>query len=204
MYFHINGVGSSILAALADGPLLIGDIVAFLVASGCATVLIVNWGTISRNWSDITAAFELSFNTLISSTTIGSSFTKSKTSYETPYNEMMAGRSVVHYAQVSRSAARHIDMSFVESVVRNNSALRVFVSHSRQSALLVYRTNSSNRANVNFDFAHRNSENTGTYQNTNYLILIECSDTMVNTSDMNLFEIETSYMERGISIQYVP
>lgn len=35
-------------------------------------------------------------------------------------------------------------------------------------------------------------------------LLIECSDTMVNTSDMNLYEIETSYMERGISIQYVP
>lgn len=37
-----------------------------------------------------------------------------------------------------------------------------------------------------------------------FMLLIICSDTLVDTSDTKLYEIEMSYMERGISIQYVP
>ena len=36
------------------------------------------------------------------------------------------------------------------------------------------------------------------------LLVIECSDTFVDTSDKTIYDIEMSYREQGISIQYAP
>lgn len=67
VYYAFVGLGSSIAAAIGDGPLPVGDIVA--VGAGLITgiVTILYWDEIEDNWDGIVQAFEVAFSSVAGS-----------------------------------------------------------------------------------------------------------------------------------------
>lgn len=161
--YVLLAVVHSIYGVLTNSTINI-DIIILLLATACTGVIISNWGTISNKLQEISDTFHKAFKTLISSSVIINSLDQSKSTCLTNYDEMAAVQSIVHYARIINSAIRHIDSTFIESILKNHNALYVYVSHNRESALLVYRTEASTKAKINIDFANRGSENTGIYQ----------------------------------------
>ncbi|MCR8936937.1 hypothetical protein O0555_06170 [Brevibacillus laterosporus] len=63
-YYAFLGIGVSISAAAADGPLPIGDIIGIIIAAGSGAVIAWYWDDISDQFDDIVRAFRKAFNTM--------------------------------------------------------------------------------------------------------------------------------------------
>lgn len=158
--------GSSMVAALADGPLLAGDIAAILTGAVCFGVVLTNWSTVSKNWTEITKAFTKAFSAQITSSALSSGLSRTETKYATTYSDLKDLRNEVRGASYHSSSAKHIEMDAVKTIVRRDNPLAIYASTINNTALFVYRINSGTRASVNRDFKHYGSETSGRYQET--------------------------------------
>ncbi|MGG1442683.1 hypothetical protein ABE354_11680 [Brevibacillus laterosporus] len=57
-YYAFLGIGVSISAAAADGPLPVGDIIGIIIAAGSGAVIAWYWDDISDQFDDIVRAFK--------------------------------------------------------------------------------------------------------------------------------------------------
>ena len=67
--YSLEALGASMAAAVADGPLPIGDILLAAAAASTAVVVAANWSTISAKWNSIVDAFTSAFTTMVSNIT---------------------------------------------------------------------------------------------------------------------------------------
>lgn len=63
----LNLLASGILAALADGPLVVGDIYALSISLYTAVVIAIYWDDIVECWDDIVTLFQQAYSTIQSS-----------------------------------------------------------------------------------------------------------------------------------------
>lgn len=59
--YSLNAMGAAMVAAVADGPLPIGDILLAAATASVVIVVAVNWNSVAPKWSQIVAAFKRSF-----------------------------------------------------------------------------------------------------------------------------------------------
>lgn len=197
--YALMSAGSSILAALADGPLLVGDIVAIIVAAGCAVVLIANWDSVSSNWSKIIKAFQIAFKGDITSSSMKSAFTKAEPNFSNPYLVMQQVASTIRNAPVTKSFSKHIDTALTLKFVKQKNAVRIYYSPITKKALFVYEIPNGIRANLNRDFYEHSQ-----WQLTNYdisgakLFVIFAMDThTLIHAHLRLFRDDTESMRYG-------
>lgn len=62
--YALMAVGGSISAAIADGPLPVGDIIGLIVGVGASAVIIANWDSVSENSTQIINAFKSAFSSI--------------------------------------------------------------------------------------------------------------------------------------------
>lgn len=59
--YSLKAMGAGMVAAIADGPLPIGDILLAAATVSAAVVIAANWNSISSKWTQIVAAFKKAF-----------------------------------------------------------------------------------------------------------------------------------------------
>lgn len=59
--YSLKAMGASMVAAIADGPLPVGDILLAAATASAVVVIAANWKTVSPQWSKIVAAFKKAF-----------------------------------------------------------------------------------------------------------------------------------------------
>lgn len=205
--------GSSIVAAIADGPLLVGDIVAILTGTVCFGVILANWSTVSKNWPGITQAFTKAFAGKITSKNLSGGLSQTQTTYTTTYSQVQALRDEVRGANYDTAAARHIEMDAVKSIVRRGTPLAIYSSTINSRVLYVYRIGSGTTANVNKYFDHMGSESSGKYQlskidvsGAKLFILYNKSSKRVFHAHIRFFIDDTHQMRytNGLDLQVYP
>lgn len=205
--------GSSIVAALADGPLLAGDIAAILTGAVCFGVVLTNWSTVSKNWTEITKAFTKAFSAQITSSALSSGLSRTQTKYATTYSDLKDLRNEVRGANYNSSAARHIEMDAVKTIVRRDIPLAIYASTVNSRVLCVYRIGSGTKADVNKDFVHRGSESSGKYQlpkldisGAKLFVLYNKSTKKVFHAHIRFFVDDTHQMRytNGLDLQVYP
>lgn len=77
VFNSLKAAAASLAAAVADGPLPIGDIIAALTAVTLVVVVAVNWNEVEPVWDSIVNAFKRAFSN--SSSNISSAFSSTKT-----------------------------------------------------------------------------------------------------------------------------
>ena len=70
--YSLKAMGAGMVAAIADGPLPIGDILLAAAAVSAAIVIAVNWNEVCENWNSIVSAFRAAF--AVSSSNVKSAF----------------------------------------------------------------------------------------------------------------------------------
>ena len=60
--YSLQAMGASMIAAIADGPLPIGDILLAASIASATIVFAANWDTVSLAWNSIISAFQNAFN----------------------------------------------------------------------------------------------------------------------------------------------
>ena len=61
--YSLKAVGAGMVAAIADGPLPVGDILLAAAAVSAATVIAANWNQVSPLWNSVVRAFQKAFAT---------------------------------------------------------------------------------------------------------------------------------------------
>ena len=59
--YSLQAMGAGMVAAIADGPLPIGDIILAAATVSAAVIIAANWNTICSKWNSIVAAFKTAF-----------------------------------------------------------------------------------------------------------------------------------------------
>ncbi len=77
VFNSLKAAAASLVAAAADGPLPVGDILAALSAVTLVTVVALNWNEVAPKWNQIVAAFKNALSS--SSGNISSAFSTTKT-----------------------------------------------------------------------------------------------------------------------------
>lgn len=75
--YSLNAMGAGMVAAIADGPLPVGDIVLAATTASAIVVLAANWNDVVSKWSKIVDAFEIAFKE--SATNVVKAFKKIRT-----------------------------------------------------------------------------------------------------------------------------
>lgn len=83
IYYSLMAIGSGIMAAAADGPIPVGDIVGAFVGVCGVGVIALNWPKIEKKWPDIEAAFARCFSSM--SKNVKKAFSKLKVKIEVRY-----------------------------------------------------------------------------------------------------------------------
>lgn len=74
--YSLKAMGASMVAALADGPLPLGDILLAAATASTAIIIAANWDAVSPKFNQIIGAFQKAFST--ASSNISSAFAKIK------------------------------------------------------------------------------------------------------------------------------
>lgn len=74
--YSLKAMGAAMVAAIADGPLPIGDILLAAATASTVVVIAANWNTVSSKWSSIISAFKKAFSD--SASNVVSAFSKIK------------------------------------------------------------------------------------------------------------------------------
>ncbi|KSV59246.1 hypothetical protein [Acetivibrio ethanolgignens] len=74
--YSLKAMGAGMVAAIADGPLPVGDILLAAATASTAVVIAANWDTVSPKFNRIVSAFQKAFSS--TGTNISSAFTKIK------------------------------------------------------------------------------------------------------------------------------
>ncbi|HIX90499.1 MAG TPA: type II toxin-antitoxin system HicA family toxin [Candidatus Agathobaculum pullicola] len=74
--YSLKAMGAGMVAAIADGPLPVGDILLAAATASAVVVIAANWDVVSPKFNQITRAFEKAFSTAASN--ISSAFSKIK------------------------------------------------------------------------------------------------------------------------------
>ena len=160
------GAGSSMLAMLSDGPLVVGDIVGIIIGAECVGIILANWSTVVEKWQGITDAFTKVFSGKITYDTLSSGLSQSETKYSAIYSEAQALPQMIRRAKCDKSAAKHIEMDAVKNIIRDDKPLFIYNGTLNRIVLYVYKIKNGTKASVNRDYKHRGSEVTGRYQKT--------------------------------------
>ena len=64
--YSLEAMGAGMVAAVADGPLPVGDILLAASTASAAIVVAANWNLVSSKWSRIINAFTTAFSTMVS------------------------------------------------------------------------------------------------------------------------------------------
>lgn len=64
--YSLEAMGAGMVAAAADGPLPVGDILLAAATASAAVVVAANWNLVSTKWSRIINAFTTAFSTMVS------------------------------------------------------------------------------------------------------------------------------------------
>ncbi len=95
--YSLKAMGAGMVAALADGPLPIGDILLAAATVSAAIVIAANWNSISSKWTQIVAAFKKAFSDSISNVISAFSSIRSDVNAELAANPVVSvnGKEVV-------------------------------------------------------------------------------------------------------------
>lgn len=182
--YALMGSGSSIVAAIGDGGLLVGDIVAILCLAGTIGIMVANWSSVSGHWDEIAAAFKAAFQAFISTSTMGSALSTTKTNYVSEYTVLQQLPYKVRNGSPANSFSKHIDLATTIPVVQSQNPIGVYCNTSTKVALFVYTIRSGTFANLNSDYyAH------ATWQLTNFNISGAKIFVLYNYGNNTLFHV---------------
>lgn len=197
--YALMSAGSSILAALADGPLVVGDIVAIFVVAGCSAVLIANWKEVSGNWSKIVSAFKKAFKDDVSSKTFNLVFGNVKPRYADSYQVMQTLNIRVKSAPSERGVGKHIDVAVTSEIIRKSTPIGIYYSEITKKALFVYKIPNGTRADINIDYnSHQNwQEEDFNISGAKLFVIYDCRNHKLIHAHIRLYRDDTESMRYG-------
>lgn len=202
----LKGAAAEILSLVSITP---AGVLTILTAAAISVIIASNWDTIGPKWNQIASAFQNAIGK--SASAIDQGFVQANTQFNQRLSDSEKAKGRFRGCPKTRSIAKHIDASFVDTFLRNsdNKPYKIFYSSKNRIAMIVIKIGKGNQASLNDSLGidststHKyNQENINLSGFTMYL-LYDCANDQLFHCHVRYRTDDTNEMRRANGLDWM-